>query len=170
MNPGPRHSSSLATHASWAGLGLLALGVVVGGAVALETAGTLAVEHPEFRHVQGPLLAAVLAFGVCVEAVLLVTALIVGAIHDGSIVRQPASRLVDVLAAALTGATLVAVATLPFLPGPPALVLAVLGVALAATTATLLVLVLRSWLRRAAAGRLDPARGPSESRAGSGVD
>lgn len=150
-----RYSSPAATIASWVALGSLALGVVVAGAVVVETAGTLADDHPEFAHLLPALLAAAIAFSLCLEVVLLITALLIGAIHRGSIFDRAALRLVDALIVVLVVATVVVVAVLPVLPGPPALGLAVLGAAITGATFVLVVIVLRSLLRQAAAMRLE---------------
>jgi hypothetical protein len=143
------------TFSSWIALGILAVGIVLAEVIALETAASLAAEHPEFAHLRGPLTAAAIAFGLCLEAVLAITALLVGAIRHGRIFDRWALRLVDALVGALAAATVVVAAVLPALPGPPALALAVIGATITGVAVVLVVLVLRSLLRRAVSMRLE---------------
>jgi len=149
-----RHSPVTAM-LSWIALGALAVGVVLAEAVLVTTARSMAVQYPEFAHLETPLVSAAIAFGICVEAVLLITALLVASIQSGRIFDRAALRLVNGLVVALVLATLVVVAVLPLLPGPPALVLAALGGIIVGAALTLVVLVLRSLLRQAAFMRLE---------------
>lgn len=48
-------------------LGLLALSVLLTGAVLFPTARSMADSYPEFAHLEGPLVAAAIAFGVWPE-------------------------------------------------------------------------------------------------------
>ena len=140
---------------TWIALGALALGVVLAEVVVATTAESMARQYPEFAHLEAPLITAALVFGFCIEAVLLITALLVSSIHRGRIFDRSALRLVNALAVSLTLATLTIIVVIPLLPGPPALVLAALGGIIAGAAVTLVVFVLRSLLRQAASMRLE---------------
>ncbi|TBN56589.1 DUF2975 domain-containing protein [Glaciihabitans arcticus] len=140
---------------TWIALGALAIGVILAEVVVVTTAQSMAQLYPEFAHLEAPLVAAALVFGFCVEAVLLITALLVSSIDRGRIFDRSALRLVNALAISLILATLTIVVVIPLLPGPPALVLAALGGIIAGAAVTLVVLVLRSLLRQAAFMRLE---------------
>jgi len=149
-----RHSPVTAV-LTWIALGALAIGVVLAEVVLVATARSMAVMYPEFAHLETPLVTAAIVFGVCVEAVLVITALLVASIQSGRIFDRAALRLVNGLVISLILATLVIVVVLPLLPGPPALGLAALGGIIAGAAVTLVVLVLRSLLRQAAFMRLE---------------
>ncbi|MCU1509813.1 MAG: hypothetical protein JWQ12_2078 [Glaciihabitans sp.] len=152
----PSHRpSSITAVLTWIALGILASGVLLSEVLLFDTAQSMANLYPEFAHLEGPLVAIAIAFGVCVEAVLTITALLVGSIRRGRIFDKGASRLVDALIGVLIAATALIAAVLPFIPGPPALALALLGGVLAGTAFFLVVLVLRSLLRQAAFMRLE---------------
>ena len=136
-------------------LGALGVGVVVAELIVAMSAASLAETYPEFAHLHAPLLTAAIVFGVCVEAVLLITAFLVVAIARGRMFDRAASRLVDALVVTLIIATVVVASVLPLLPGPPALVLAVFGGVIAGAAVTLVVMALRSLLRQAAFMRLE---------------
>ncbi|GGC79437.1 hypothetical protein GCM10011512_02610 [Tersicoccus solisilvae] len=112
---------------------------------------------PELAPVQDQLVAAALAFGVCIEALLAITGVLVGYIRTDRIFRPSALRLVDALVVAVVAATVVVIVALFFIPGPPQLFLLVEAGIPVAATMTLVLLVLRSLLSRAVAmhGELD---------------
>ena len=149
-----RHSPVTAA-VTWITLGALAAGVVLAEVVVATTARSMAELYPEFAHLETPLLSAALVFGLWIEAVLLITAVLLFSIQNGRILDRAALHLVDGLVAALALATLTIVVVLPLLPGPPALALAVLGGIIAGTAVTLVALRLRSRLRHAAFMRLE---------------
>ncbi|MCU1583270.1 MAG: hypothetical protein JWO01_2658 [Microbacteriaceae bacterium] len=152
----PSHRTSLITTVlTWVALGILAVIVLLAEVVLFQTARSMADRNPEFAHLEGPLVAAAIAFGVCVEAVLVITALLVGSIRRGRIFDKAALTLVDALVFALIVATALVAAVLPTIPGPPALAFALLGGVLAGMAFVLVVLVLRSLLRQAASMRLE---------------
>lgn len=155
MDHPPQVAAPITSLLSWIALGVLAVGIVLAEVVTVETAGSLTSQYPEFAHLQAPLLAAAVAFGLCLEVVLAVTALLIGAIRSGRIFERWALRLVDALVVALATATVVVAAVLPAVPGPPALALAVLGATITGTAVVLVVLVLRSLLRHAVSMRLE---------------
>ena len=136
-------------------LGALGAGVVIAELIVAMSAASLAETYPEFASLHAPLLTAAIVFGVCVEAVLLITAFLVVAIARGRMFDRAASRLVDALVVTLIIATVVVASVLPLLPGPPALVLAVFGGVIAGAAVTLVVMALRSLLRQAAFMRLE---------------
>ena len=147
--------SGVTTVLAWVALGILALGIIGAEAVLVQSARAMALVYPEFANLEAPLVFAAITFGVCVEAVLVITGLLVWAISRGRIFDPFALRLVDALLAALGVATLVVASTLPLLPGPPALVLGVFGGVIAGIAVALVVLVLRSLLRQASMMRLE---------------
>lgn len=121
--------------------------------VVVGSAASMADRYPEFAPLAGPFVLAAIVFGCCLEAVLVITALLIRAIRSGRIFGTTASTLVDALVAALAVATVIVLAVLPAVPGPPALGLGLLGAALSGTAVVLVVLVLRSLLRTAASMR-----------------
>ncbi len=137
------------------GLGALMVAVILGEVSIVATAELMAVEHPEFASLQGPLVAAAIAFGLCVEIVLIVTLVLVDYARDERIFHPRALRLVDILVVALLAATAITGMVLVAIPGPPALALALLGGILAGATFTLVLLVLRSLLRHAVSMRAE---------------
>ncbi|GHF10397.1 DUF2975 domain-containing protein [Pseudolysinimonas yzui] len=108
---------------------------------------------PEYSDLQPPLLALLLGGGMCFQVAIVATAILVGRVRTGRILQQSAMRWVDLMVAAITVAGLVTVTLVILLriadalPPGIMLVLVVGGVALAVLD--LLLLVLRSLLRRA---------------------
>jgi hypothetical protein len=147
--------SSTTAVLTWMALGILAAGVILSEVLMLYTAQSMAEQYPEFADLAGPLAGLAIAFGFCVEAVLTITALLVESIHRGRIFDRGASRLVDALLVTLLTATAVVAAVVPLIPGPPALVFALLGAMLVGIAFFLVVLVLRTLLRQAAFMRLE---------------
>lgn len=136
-------------------LGVLAVLVVLGEVVIAVSAASSAQAYPEFAYLQVPFVIAALAFGVCVEVALIVTAVLVGYTRDRRIFEPVALRLVDYLTSAIAVATIIVVAVLVAIPGPPALALLLLaGVAVGAAF-VLVLLVLRSLLRSAVSMRVE---------------
>jgi hypothetical protein len=150
-----RGTSLVTTVLTWVALGILAISVVLAEVLLIQVARSMAARYPEFADLESPLVAAAIAFGVCVEAVLVITALLVGSIRRGRIFDRAALRLVDALVFTLIVATALVAVVLPLLPGPPALIFTVLGGVLTGTAFVLVVLVLRSLLRQAAFMRLE---------------
>ncbi|WP_434995157.1 DUF2975 domain-containing protein [Arthrobacter sp. Ld5] len=136
-------------------LALLFIAVVAGQIVVVFTARSLAADYPEFSDLQAPLVSAAILFGICVQVVLVITGILVGRIRDGRIFAAAALRLVDLMAVTLAIATLIVVGTLFFVPGPPALGLLVIGGALIGTALTMVLLTLRSLLRKTASMRTE---------------
>lgn len=155
MSIPPHRPSSTTAVLTWVALGVLAAGVILAEVLTFYTAQSSAELYPEFAELAGPLVGLAIAFGLCVEAVLMITALLVGSIHRGRIFDRGASRLVDALLVTLITATALIAAVVPLIPGPPALVFAVLGAVLVGIAFFLVVLVLRSLLRQAAFMRLE---------------
>jgi hypothetical protein len=151
----PPRLTGLITTLAWVALGLLALTVLAGGILLFPIAESSARAFPEFAHLQAPLLVAAVAFVVCIEAMLGTTAMLVGCIRNDSIFGATALRLVDVLAGLLIVATVILAAVIPSLPGPPLLTLVSLASVLAGATFVLVLLVLRSLLRRAVSMRFE---------------
>ncbi|MHA7262464.1 hypothetical protein ACX80W_04565 [Arthrobacter sp. TMN-37] len=108
-----------------------------------------------------PLVAAAIAFGICVEAVLAAAAVLTGYSRDHRIFGPSALKLVGFMTDALAVATAIVVITLFMIPGPPALGMLLLGGVLAGTALTVVLRVLRSRLRSAACTRVElgPAAG-----------
>jgi hypothetical protein len=104
---------------------------------------------PAFGYEREPLIVLGIAFGICFQALLVVTGILVGYILADRIFHPVALRLVDALVGTLAVATLVVFATLFHMPAPVFAALAVAGTTLGVTT-VLVVLVLRALLRRAA--------------------
>jgi len=154
ITPSVRNNSTTTVLACVA-LGILALTVILAEVVLIETARSMADRYPEFAHLEGPLVALAIAFGVCLEAVLAITALLVRSIYRGQIFDKAALKLVDGLVFALIIATALVTIVLALVPGPPALVLFVLGGVIAGAAFVLVVLVLRSLLRQAALMRFE---------------
>lgn len=136
-------------------LGLVAVVVVAGEIVVVVSAGSLADALPEFAHLQVPFVIAALAFGLCVEVALVITAVLVGYTRDRRIFEPSALRLVDGLTLAVALAAAVVLAVLTAIPGPPALALLMLGAALLGVACALVLLALRSLLRRAVFMRVE---------------
>ena len=104
---------------------------------------------PDFDFARGPLIALEVAFGLCIEVLLAVTGVLVGYIVADRIFRPAALRWVDVLVGTAAVATLLVFATLVFIPGPPQLFLFMVGATAVGATIVLVLLVMRSLLRRA---------------------
>lgn len=147
--------STAATISTWLALGALAALVLALAAALFPVSASLATQNPEFANLRVPLLALALAVCVCIELVLLITALLVGSIRRDGIFGETAARLVNLLVVAVLVATILTAAMLPLLPGPPALVIMILGGVLAGITLTLVLTVLRSLLRRTALMRVE---------------
>jgi hypothetical protein len=140
---------------TWIALGvvvILVAGIELG---LLQYSDDLVGFFPEFAPVRPPLLALALAFGLCAEVLLVVTGVLVGYIHADRIFHPAALRLVDVLVLAVVVATLLVFATLFFIPGPPQLFLLVVAALPVGATVVLVLLVLRSLLRRAVSMRVE---------------
>lgn len=146
-----RHTSPTATVLAWVGLGALGLVVFTLAVSILSSVPSLARRYPEFTGLQAPSTVGVLAVGVCIEAALAITGLLVAAIRDGRIFERGSLRLVDALITVLIVATVVFATTLLFIPGPLALGLVVLGGVFMGATAVLVLVALRSLLREAMA-------------------
>ncbi len=131
-------------------LGLLFGAVLAGQIFSVLKSQSLEADYPEFSHLQVPLVAAAIAFGICVQAVLGAAAVLTGYTRDHRIFGPSALKLVEFMSDALAVATTIVVITLFMIPGPPALGLLLLGGALLATALTVVLRVLRSRLRSAA--------------------
>lgn len=140
--------------ATYAALGLLFAGVAVVqfGLVALSQyyADTL---EPEYAGWQYPLLVPALAFGLCVQLGVVATVVLVARVRAGSILEPRAVRWVDVLVGAVTLAGMLSVVLVVLLrladAVPPGVMLVLVLGGLALLVIDLLLLVLRSLLRRA---------------------
>ena len=144
----PRPGVVLATRIA---LALVAVALVIGEvAVVTSIAPQLAAEFPEFAHLQPPLVAAFVAFGVCLAVILAATGILVGYARDGRLPFRRAITLVGVMIGASAGATVSVVVALVLSPGPPPLGLLLLGATLTGIAVTLVLVVLRSRLARAA--------------------
>jgi len=152
----PRTSAVTAAFATVA-LAVLAIVVLIAALAVLPLAQLMSDEYPEFGHLQAPFVLAALAFGLCAEVVLVVSAVLVRFIRNGRIYSAPALRLVNVLIVAFAVATLIVAAVLPANPGPPLLALSLLIGVIAGVASTLVLLMLRDLLWNAAAirGELD---------------
>ncbi|MGW9404877.1 DUF2975 domain-containing protein [Arthrobacter sp. NPDC055585] len=129
---------------------LLFLTVVGAQILVIKGAQSMVNTYPEFGDIHFPLVAAGIVFGICVELVLVITGILVGYIRDGRIFGSSSLRLVDIMAAGLAAGSATVAFTLFLIPGPPALGLILVGGVLVGVTVTLVVLVLRSLLHRAA--------------------
>lgn len=147
--------SPAVTIATWTALGLLAVIILVGGILLFPVSASLARDNPEFAGLRIPLLALALAIGVCAEAVLAATALLVGYIHQDRIFDRAAARAVDLLVLTVLVATVLTASLLPFIPGPPPLALVTVGGVVVGVALTLVLSVLRSLLRRAVLMRVE---------------
>lgn len=140
--------------ATYVALGILFVGVaLVQWGLAALSGYYAEVLEPEYARWQYPLLLPSLAFGLCVQLGVIATAVLVARVRAGSILEPGAVRWVDVLIGATTVAGLLSVALVVLLrladavPPGVMLVLVVAGVGL--LVLDLLLLVLRSLLRRA---------------------
>jgi hypothetical protein len=144
--------------ATYLGLGLLVAGIgaVQYGLVALSGyyAETLAADDARWVV---PLLVPALAFGVCIQAASVATAVLVARVRSGRILEHSAVRGVDVLIGAITAAGLLSVVLVVLLrladAVPPGVMLVLVLGGAALGVLDLLLLVLRSLLRRAIALR-----------------
>lgn len=150
-----RYSTSATVILTRVALAVFAASVIVAEVITVISAQSLAENYPEFAHLHGPLVGAAIAFGICVEVILLITGILVGYTRDHRIFGPHARRLVDVLTGTTAVATIIVGATLFVVPGPPALGLLLLGSALVGSTLTLVLLVLRSLLGGAASMRVE---------------
>ena len=150
----PRFSNAM-TIATWMALGAVAVVVVVCAMLLFPVSASLARDNPEFADLQTVLLALALAIGVCAEAVLAATALLVGYIHQDRIFDRAAARAVDLLVLTVIIATVLTACLLPFIPGPPPLALLIFGGVLLGVAVSLVLSVLRSLLRRAILMRVE---------------
>ena len=140
--------------ATYVALGILFVGVAVVqyGLVALSQyyAETL---EPEYARWQLPLLVPSLAFGLCVQFGVVATAVLVARVRSGRILEPGAVRGVDVLVGAVTLAGLLSVVLVVLLrladAVPPGVMLVLVLGGLSLLVVDLLLLVLRSLLRRA---------------------
>jgi Protein of unknown function (DUF2975) len=141
--------SPLLAALTWVALGgamIFVAGVAIG---ILSYADVLFGFLPDFAFARGPLIALELAFGICIEVLLVVTGVLVGYIVADRIFRPSAPRWANALVAAAAVATVLVFATLFFIPGPPQLSLFMVGAVAVGATIVLVLLVLRSLLRRA---------------------
>ncbi|MCU1584956.1 MAG: Integral rane protein [Microbacteriaceae bacterium] len=156
MNPElPTRAPSRVIALTRIALGLLAATVLLGQIALVPVAQSTADRYPEFANLHVPLLVATLTFGLCIEIVLVVVAVLVGFIRNGRIFGPGALRLVDVIVFLVSVATVLVAAVLPMIPGPPALGLIMLAGALVGATFVLVLLVLRSLLRQAISMRVE---------------
>jgi hypothetical protein len=151
----PRRSFRLIAWPTWVALGVLALIFGVGIAGAADSVYALTQFLPVLAPKQGPLVVTAIAFLICVEALLVITGVLVGYIRADRIFRPSALRLVDALVITVAVATLVTIAALFFVPGPPQLYLLVEAAVPLEVTIALVLLVMRSLLRRAVAMRAE---------------
>ena len=129
-------------------LGLVAIAAVAASIWLVWVADSAARSYPEFRHLEVPLLIGSLGVIACVEGVLVVTGILVWQVRADRIFLPSALRLVSVLVVLLAAATVIVVVIIPLVPGPPALVFGLVGIALVGVTVTFVVVVLRALLRR----------------------
>ena len=147
--------SVAATVSTWLALGVLGMLVLALGASLIPLSASLAQQNPEFANLQTPLLVLSLGVCVCIEVVLITTAMLVGSIRRDGIFGDAAGRTVNVLIAAVLIATVLTAAMLPLLPGPPALAIVILAGVVVGLAVTLVLTVLRSLLRRTALMRVE---------------
>ena len=139
--------------ATYVALGILFLGVCVVQYGLFVLAGYYAQQLPGYLEWQLPILIPALAFGVCVQVGVVATAVLVARVRSGRILEPSALRWVDALVGAVTVAGLLTVVlAIVFrladaLPPGIMLLLVLGGVGL--LVLDLLLLVLRSLLRRA---------------------
>lgn len=145
-----KRTSPTATVLTWIALAMLGAVVLALGVAAAESLPLLAGMYRPLIALE-PLIATVLlVVGTCIELALALIALLVAAIHDGRMFDRASLRLVDILISVVGVATAAVAVIIPFLPGPPALGLLVIAATLVGLTTALVLLVLRSLLRRAA--------------------
>ncbi len=140
--------------ASYVALGILFLGVgaVQYGLVSLSSyyADVLL---PEYARWQVPMLIPALALGVCIQVSVVATVVLVARVRSGRVLEARAVRWVDVLVGAVTVAGLLTVVLLVVMrladAVPPGVMLVLLLGGVSLLVLDLLLLVLRSLLRRA---------------------
>jgi Protein of unknown function (DUF2975) len=150
-----RGPSVVTTVLTWMVLGILALAVLLAGIAIFPIAQSMANQYPEFTQLRTPLLLAAVAFGVCIEVVLVVVAILVGYIRNGCILGPSAPRLVNVLIFVIAVATALVLSVLLAIPGPPFLAFVLLTGVLVGATFVLVLVVLRSLLLRAVSLRVE---------------
>ena len=155
MDASTPHSGSAIIAVTRAALALLFMALILGQILTVVTARTAAQGYPEFAALQLPLTSVGIVFGICVECVLLITGVLVGYTRDGRIFGVHALRLVDLMTGAFAVATVLVIIAVALVPGPPVLGLLMAGGALVGATFTLVLLVLRALLRRAASMRVE---------------
>lgn len=136
---------------TWLVLGGLLVLVVASVIGAFTSVGFLAEFLPVLAPTKGQLAVVAMAFGVCVAVILVATGVLVGCTRSDRIFRLAALRWVDVLVGAFAAGTVLVVAALFFIPGPPQLFLLVEACVLVGVAITLVLLVMRALLRRAVA-------------------
>lgn len=139
--------------AAYVALGILFLGVAVVQYGLFVLSGYYAEELPQYAHLRTPLFALMIGGGVCVQAGVIATIVLVARVRAGTILEPRAIRWVAVLVAAVTLAGLITVALVIILRivdalPPGAMLILVLG-GVGLLVLDLLLLVLRSLLRRA---------------------
>lgn len=151
MSADPARLSLGTTIACLAALAVVGVAVAVGAAVLVVTAQELVGVYPEYEKLDGALVQAALVFGVCIEVVLVLAAVLVGAARIGALLHRSTGKVLDAQVVVLAAAAAVVVVVLPLVPGPPVVVAAVLGVLVVVVAAVLVAWTLRSVQRRAAA-------------------
>ena len=143
-----RTPSLAAAVATWLAIGLLVVLVLAGGVGLFPLSDSIADQNPEFQSLRTPLLTLALAVGLCVETILISTAVLVRFIRRDRIFTQAAARLVDVLVISVIVATILTGSTLAFIPGPPLLAITIMASVLVGIALFFVLLVLRSLLKR----------------------
>lgn len=147
--------SLAAATATWLAIGLLAALILASEVALIPISESIADRNPEFATLRTPLLSLALAVGLCGEIVLTATAILVGYIRRDRIFGHAAARMVDLLVLAVLVATILTASTLAFIPGPPALGIMIVGGVLVGIALFLVLIVLRSLLRRTALMRAE---------------
>lgn len=134
-------------------LGILFVGVAAVQYGLLVLSGYYAEELPQYASLRTPMFALMFSGGLCVQAGVVATAVLVARVRAGTILESRAVRWVDVLVGAATLAGLITVALVIILRivdalPPGAMLILVLG-GVGLLVLDLLLLVLRSLLRRA---------------------
>lgn len=135
---------------TWLALSALLMLVTVAVIGAFAIVELLAQFLPVLAPTQYRLTAVSMGFGICVAVALVSTGVLVGYVRADRIFRSSASRWVDVLVAAAAVGSALNVLALFFIPGPPQLFLLVEAGVPAGVAITLVLLVMRALLRRAA--------------------
>jgi hypothetical protein len=137
-----------AAAATWLAIGLLAALILASEVALFPVSDSIADQNPEFASLRTPLLALALAIGLCVETILISTAILVRYIQRDRIFGHAAARMVDLLVISVIVATVLTASTLAFVPGPPALAITIVGSVLVGITLFLVLIVLRALLQR----------------------